>query len=227
SDIGLYGDPEWVNKPKAIPRAATEIPRPAPPAPIFDDFENTPVGEQPLMARISGEEADKGASIRVTDETASTGKHSLKFTDAPGLAQVWQPHMYYLPDFRRGLIHCAFDVRIEPGAIFWHEWRDRANPYHAGPSVRIEANGELRAGGQTLLTVPHGQWLHMDIDCGLGKEAGETYQLAVTLPNGEEHVFEVPLANAEFRRLQWLGFISLAEKTTAFYIDNVQLLPIT
>jgi hypothetical protein len=203
------------------------IPRPPPPTPIFDDFEGTPVGERPAIDRISGEDLAKGASIRVTDETACTGRHSLRFTDAPGLEQVWQPHAYYTPDFRTGVLHFAVDVRVEPGAIFWCEWRDAASPYHVGPSVRIEADGSLTANGQALLTVPLGQWIHVCIDCGLGKASIGSYCLAVTLPDGSEHVFrDLPVGSPAFRRLQWLGFISLANDKAVFYIDNVQLEPV-
>jgi parallel beta-helix repeat protein len=225
-EIGLYGDPAWVSKPKAVQRPVMDIPRPPGPKPIFDDFESTPVGEQPKVDRLSGEDADKGASIRVTDETAATGKQSVKFTDAPGLAQVWQPHMYYLPSFSRGVMHFAVDVRLEPGAIVWIEWRDSANPYRVGPSVRINEDGALVAAGRTLLTVPLSRWVHLDIDCGLGKDSTGTYRLSITLPEGAERTFDdLPFGSPDFKRLQWLGFISLANDKAVFYIDNVQLNP--
>jgi len=226
-EIGLYGDAAWVNRAKAVERPEMVIPRPPPPKPILEDFEDTAVGELPQVDRISGEDAAKGASIRVTDETAATGKHSLKFTDAPGLDQVWQPHMYYLPNFRTGVLHFAVDVRVEPGAVFWCEWRDSASPYRVGPSLRIEESGTLVANGKALLTVPHSQWLHLCLDCGLGKDSTGTYRLAVTLPDGQEQVFDdLTLGSPDFKRLQWLGFISLATDKAVFYIDDVQLTPI-
>ena len=225
--IGLYGDPAWIGKAKAVQRPEMPLPRPPAPQPIFEDFETTPVGEQPRLDRISGEDPDKGASIRVTDETAATGTRCARITDAPGLDQVWQPHMYYTPNFARGKMHFAADLRLEPGAILWIEWRDAASPYHAGPSVRIEADGAVVAAGKTLLTVPLSEWLHLDIDCGLGKDSTGTYRLSVTLPDGTEEVFEdVPLASPEFRRLQWLGFVSLADGESALYLDNIELMPV-
>ncbi|MBM4050924.1 MAG: right-handed parallel beta-helix repeat-containing protein, partial [Planctomycetes bacterium] len=103
STAGLYGEPEWVNAPKQIVRKPDDVPpaRPRPqPQPISDDFESTAVGDPPKLATVSGE--DKGASIRVTDEMAASGQRSLKFTDAPGLAHDWQPHLVYRPLFKRG-----------------------------------------------------------------------------------------------------------------------------
>ncbi|MBM3500564.1 MAG: right-handed parallel beta-helix repeat-containing protein [Armatimonadetes bacterium] len=226
-EIGLYGDPGWVSKPKLVQRPEMVLPRPPGPRPISEDFETTPVGEQPRIDRVSGEELDKGATIRVTDETAATGTRCVKVTDAPGLPQVWQPHMYYTPNFARGMMHFAVDARVEPGAILWIEWRDSANPYHVGPSVRINGDGALLAGGQTLSTVPLSEWLHLDIDCGLGKDSTGAYRLSVTLPDGTEHVFDdLPLGSPEFKRLQWLGFISLATENAVFYLDNIELVPV-
>jgi len=226
-ETGLYGDPAWGRKAKNVQRPEMVIPRPPGPKPILDDFEGTPVGEPPKVDRVSGEDPEKGASIRVTDETAATGKRSVKFTDAPGLPQVWQPHMYYTPNFGTGVMHFAVDVRVEPGAILWIEWRDSASPYRVGPSVRVESTGALVANGKTLLTVPHSQWLHLCIDCGLGKHSTGTYRLAITLPDGAEQVFnDLPLGSPEFKRLQWLGFISLATDRAVLYIDDVQLTPV-
>ncbi len=223
AQIGLYGDEAWTAKPAAVVRPEIEIPRPPPPGPIVDDFEDTAVGEQPKVDRLSGEDADKDASIRVTDATCASGTRSLKFTDAQGLAQIWQPHMYYTPNWRMGVMHMSFDVRVETGAKFWHEWRDTSSPYRPGPSVKIEGE-ELKAGGQTLATIPVGEWIHIDITCALGSRATGTYTLAITLPDGTETQWDdLPCANPQFKQLRWLGFISLADEATAFYIDNVQL----
>jgi hypothetical protein len=35
----------------------------------------------------------------------------------------------------------------------------------------------------------------------------------------------VPCASPKFRRLHWLGFVSLAEEKTTFYVDNIRLAP--
>jgi hypothetical protein len=93
--------------------------------------------------------------------------------------------------------------------------------------VRINQDGALVANGKTLLTVPHSQWVHLCIDCGLGKDSTGTYRLAITLPDGSEEVFDdMPLGSPDFKRLQWLGFISLANDRSVFYVDDVQLTPV-
>jgi len=208
---------------KCPPRPFTLPPRPKP-EPIADDFESTPVGPPPEADYVAPPQ--KGASIAITDETAASGKRSVKFTDAPGLDYIWRPHMFYRPCYSTGTLRLKFDVRVAPGAIFWCEWRDGSTPYKVGPSFRIEADGRLTAGGRELARLPHDQWLHFEVTCPLGKTAG-TYDLAVSIPNEETRRFQkLPLGNPRFRKLRWLGFISLADANTVFYLDNLDLRPV-
>ncbi|MEI6501042.1 MAG: right-handed parallel beta-helix repeat-containing protein, partial [Armatimonadota bacterium] len=164
------------------------------------------------------------ASIRVSDEAAATGKHSLKFTDAPGLKFDWQPHLVYNPNLKSGVIHFGFSTRLEQGAILWHEWRDNANPYRVGPSLRVTAAGEVIACGKTLLTLQRGQWVRFEITCGLGKQSTGTWDLIVTLPGGQPRLFAaLPLGNKAFKSLNWLGFVSQATDKTVFYLDDLKM----
>jgi len=137
SKAGLYGEREWVRLPNTIVRKPFTPPPPKPrfPETLDDGFETTPVAEQAAWATASGEEG--GASIRVSDEAAASGQRSLKFTDAPGLKHDWQPHLVYAPRYHRGVARLSFDVRLEPGASFVHEWRDASQPYLIGPSIAI------------------------------------------------------------------------------------------
>jgi len=226
SQVGLYGNPEWVALPKAIEREPYTPPPPKPryPAAIDDGFEQTAVGERAQWAVTSGEDAAKGSSIRVTDEQAASGKRSLKFTDAKDLPREWQPHLYYTPRYRKGTVRVSYDVRLEPGADLVQEWRDASNPYQVGPSIRITTDGKLVASGKELMTVPHGQWLHLAFETKLGKEATGTYDLTVTVPGQEPKRFEkLPVGKPTWRQFRWLGFISMATDTAVIYLDNVRI----
>jgi hypothetical protein len=113
---------------------------------------------------------------------------------------------------------------MEPGAILLHEWRDSRNPYRVGPSIGINANGELTSGGKTLLQVPHSQWVRFQIECALGKEANGAFVLTVTLPGKDPQRFEnLPCGASTFRTLDWLGFVSNATESTIFYLDDLKL----
>lgn len=225
SQIGLTGDPEWVNLPKKATFAPTVLP-PAPPpfVAIDDDFEKKDAGDPPDLAVLH--EEGQGDAIRVTDEVAASGRKSLKVADAPGLKHIFNPHFYYQPRYRGGRAVLSFDVRLEPGAIFAHEWRDTSQPYRVGPSLRIDPDGQLQASGKPLVNVPVGQWIHIELTCNLGTGANGTYRLVVTKPDQQPKTFaSLPCGSAEFKRLEWLGFVSLASDETAFYLDNIELPP--
>ncbi|MHB8996864.1 MAG: right-handed parallel beta-helix repeat-containing protein [Armatimonadota bacterium] len=220
STAGLYGDKAWVNKPTTLTHREAKFPPPPGPKLVNDDFELTPVGEMPEGR--ANEEGD--ATIRATDETAATGKHSLKFTDAPNLAHNWQPHLVYNPNLKDGLIRFAFSARLEEGAILWQEWRDNTNPYKVGPSLRIDAKGDLTAGGQTLMHLDRSQWVRFEITCGVGKRSTGTWDLTVTAPNAQPQSFKtLPFGHKAFRTLNWLGFVSEATEKTVFYLDDLKM----
>ena len=225
--IGLYGEREWVNKPRQVKRAEFALPTTAVPATtgIEEDFEHTPVGAKPKQAQISGE--DGGASCRVTNKTAASGKQSLKFTDAPDLAQVYHPHLFYQPRLTRGKVRVSLDLRVEPGAIVWAECRDAGRPYRIGPSIKVDGNGQMTTGKKPLLSVPQGKWFHVEMTFNLGKDANGAYDLAVTQPGQKPQTFPgLPFGHKEFDRLQWFGFMSMANAKAVYYLDNLKIAPV-
>ena len=220
TEAGLYGDPEWVERPRAIPRPAFAPPPVPEPRKIADGFEETPV-DQVARGAHSNEEGE--GRIRVSADMAATGAQSLKFTDAPGLKTTFNPHLYYTPNLRHGAAHAEFSIRLAPGAVFYHEWRDSQNPYQTGPSLWFR-DGKLVAGGNELLDIAPDTWVKVAIACPLGAAANGAYNATVTLPDGSVHPFE-GLANgsAGFRRLDWFGFVSNATESIAVYLDDVKV----
>lgn len=226
SQAGLYGDPAWTRIPGTYVFAPVEFAPPAPPAPplvLDDDFEGTPVGGKPSRVGqfcIEG----KGDAIAVTDETAASGRHSLKVTDAPGLAHDYDPHFAYTPNHTGGTSRCAFHLRVEDGVRMYHEWRSwDIQPYRVGPSVWVEG-GRLCVGGQALLELPVSTWLHLEITAKVGKEADGTWTLVVTLPGQEPRRFAgLKTGSPDFHNLTWVGWSSMATDKRVFYLDRIQL----
>jgi len=163
----------------------------------------------------------------VTAETAATGKHSLKFTDAPGLAQTYHPHFYYQLRPLRRKVRVSLDLRVEPGAIAWMECRDASKPYRVGPSIRVDGNGQMTAGKKPLLTVPQSKWCHIEMTFNLGKDATGAYDMAVTLPGQKPQTYTaLPFGNKQFDCLQWFGFMSMANARVVYFIDNLKIAPV-
>ncbi|MDQ3814223.1 MAG: right-handed parallel beta-helix repeat-containing protein, partial [Armatimonadota bacterium] len=208
---------------RTMPRAFPPPPPPPPPQPIVDDFETTTVGQKAQDA-TTFEENDQ-ATVRVTEEVAASGKRSLKFVDVPGQKFNYNPHLYYSPKFTAGVILGRFDLRLEPGAVFYHEWRDNASPYQVGPSIRINADGTLFASKQKLAQLPRSQWINIEIVCGLGEQAQGKYHLTVRPLGGAPQVFPDLPCSRDFKALHWFGFVSDGTDQAVFYIDNVELKP--
>jgi hypothetical protein len=224
SQIGLYGDPEWVRTPQRIERRVyVPPPRPVPqPTPVQDDFEEALAGMTPEDPTVSVESA---GTILVTDELAAQGKQCLKFVDAPGQSFRFNPHLWYSPHLAAGQVRGSFDVRIEPGAIGHFEWRQYdGGSYRIGPSLRIEGDGTLLSGGRHIGTIPLSQWLHIDITCRLGDRAEGHWTLRYGPLGGTLSQLELP-CDPDFRRLDWVGFIADAAIAAVFYVDNLQIVP--
>ena len=220
---GVYGAPEWMNKAREVRYPPYEHTPPGPPRTFSDDFEDTPVGDQPSRAHVDVEK--KGDSLAVTDETAAGGKHSLKVTDAPGLQYAFNPHFFYSPRIGRGIATLSFDIRMEEGASMYCEWRQYPGKpyYYVGPVIAI-SNGTLSAAGNPAMSVPLGKWFHVEIAAGHGDRADGTWQLAVTLPGAEPRRFPgLKCGSPEAKRTTWLGFVSDADRKAVYYLDNIEL----
>jgi hypothetical protein len=201
SQIGVQGPSEWVNLPKGAVFSPMTFLAPPEPNRIDDDFESIDEGQPPTTAFAHRD--GRGDSIRVSSQTAATGRHSLKFTDAPELAYVFDPFLSYSPNVVTGRATLGFDLRWEQDAIVGHEWRDAALPYRVGPSVRVEADGKLMAGDKHLADFPSQQWVHLEIACTAGKDGDGLYELRVTIPGQQPLMFtKLPCGSADFRRLQ-------------------------
>ncbi|MDQ3813243.1 MAG: right-handed parallel beta-helix repeat-containing protein [Armatimonadota bacterium] len=192
-------------------------------AAIGEDFEDVQVGEFPASIYSTGE--GQGASVRVTDETAASGRRSLKFIDAPNLPKPHFPYVWLVPQLDSGRAKISFALRYEPGASVTIEGRDTAgNAHKPGPFLNITAGGVLVVAKQSLLHLPPGQWCRFELTCSLGAQSQGTYDLTVTLPGQPPQRFaQRPYMNPEFRRLDSLMILSTANQAAVFYVDDVKV----
>ena len=222
---GVYGDAAWLHLAQGYaypPLVRAPDPPPAPPVTFHQDFEALPVGTACPDAQTNGEGG--GASIRVTDEAAASGHRSLKFTDAAGLTNSYDPHLVFNVNHTAGVTTLDFALRAEPGAEIVHEWRDwRSQPYKTGPEFTIKG-GRLLIGGHPMMDIPSGVWVRYHVRAAIGKGRAGKWDLLVTLPGQPPRRFDgLANINPDFDALTWIGFISNATEKTVFYLDDVDL----
>lgn len=224
--IGLYGDEAWTSLPGSYEMGAllaTETSHGM--MMIKDDFDDAQPGQKPAYAAVV-EVADAGAYLEISDERSLSPPHSVKFVDAPDQI-YYMPHMYYSPKLGGDIrLRMTFDLYLEPGAMLWTEWRTTAAIEKVGPCIYIEADGSLllneRAATGTVL--PAEEWLHFEIEDGLGAFADALWYLKISNQAGEVLYEGIDLpCGAEFDRLKWLGFVSNGLVAAEMYLDNVEL----
>jgi len=217
-------------KPGARTRAtASDRAFPAPPPPpapvrISESFEGVAVGDMTPLAVTTEEGA---ARVRVTGEQASSGRRSLRFTDAPAREREWVPALSYDPSFSSGLAEVRFALRVEPGAEISHQWRDATAPYRVGPSLAVRADGRLEAGGRTIARLPPSTWVRFRILCGLGDRADGRWNLEIQIARAGRSGWGPPRrvrglrADPGFDSLRWLGFSAPSAGPAVFYLDDL------
>ncbi|MGD9494794.1 MAG: right-handed parallel beta-helix repeat-containing protein [Armatimonadota bacterium] len=227
-EIGLYGAPEWTSLPDQHPPQPLTANETAPLRMLLvvDDFEDTPVGAKPVYAALV-EAPEEGAVITVSDERASSGAHSLKFVDTAEAPIYYHPHMYYSPrlvDDTR--VRMTFDLYREPGAMLWTEWRNTPSYAKLGPCIYIDADGHLlfQERRPSEVYLPDSQWLHFEIEAGLGALADATWSLRITDAAGAVLFEDAALpCDPEFKQIQWLGFVSNGMAPAVMYLDNIAM----
>ncbi|MBI5833501.1 MAG: right-handed parallel beta-helix repeat-containing protein [Armatimonadetes bacterium] len=222
---GLYGDPAWVAKPRAVAFAPTVMPTTKVtdgPQPVIEDFESTAVGQAPPRLVVSlGKEP--GGSVQVSDQQPAVGRHCLRFADAKALEHTWEPHAFWQPRLRKGTARLTFHWWVGPGSEPWTEWRSAGQPFKTGPSIRIGADRQLVANGKALVKVPEQTWLKLTITCPLGKAAHGHYGLTLAVGEAAATDLGEQTCDPAFDNLGWLGFVALADATGEFRIDDVRL----
>lgn len=221
SKAGVRGDGPW--------RAEADAPLPdSPPAPsppplsVSEGFEGDAPGEPgytPASATLS--HGGRPELSAVTEETAASGRRALKLADAAGLANGFDPHFYFSPRYGEGLATCSFAIRADPGAVFYHEWRDGSSPYRVGPSLWFR-DGKLFVADRAVADVPAGKWLRVRVSTRLGVDR-PTWDLAVEIPGADPvKLTGLPVAPG-LKTVDWVGFVSPAERPTAVYLDDLEL----
>lgn len=229
SGVGLYKSPERRTWPRPEIRVVRDVmdyhpvPEAKPSQPLLRTYEDYALNETERQAHV-GEEGEL-ATVRVTEETAASGRHSLRVAEKPGVQRSFVPYITYPLEMESGILRAGFDLRWEPGALFVYEWRDDPYHYNLGPRLETDAQGNVSANGQALLRLPAGQWMRFDLTCGLGPQNTGRYELIIKpSAGGPEQKFHITHSE-KFTTLNCVVIMSLTQGESVFYLDNVTFQP--
>jgi hypothetical protein len=73
------------------------------------------------------------------------------------------------------------------------------------------------------MDLPPNQWAEFEISAGLGPQSTGFWDLKVTPASGPTRTFRFPLRSANWKSLNWLGFVADDNKRVAFFLDDLEL----
>lgn len=196
----------------------------------FDiDCEDIPLGLSPREFSKNG--FSEGANFAVTDEDAATGKRCLKATDKAGLGKSFYPYIATAKKRQEGGVRFSFDLKLRKdnptrGVVTVRDYataRTLGREFIGAFSLEFAADGQLKASGQPLGSMPVGEWTHFDLRVQAGANAARTYQVDVTVPGAEKRSYTLPIDSPDFHEFSWIGIIADDDRDGGFYLDNLSL----
>lgn len=185
---------------------------------ISEDFEDESyIGKKPKKVIVGGDTG--GASVCISDEAASHGIQSLKFTDVAGAAPYVQ-YDCYDPLVDDGFVLLSFDLLKSAGSTVRVECRDWASVL--GPNVYIDNANQLFINSSSVVNVPDNQWVKFIITFGAGSKANQKWNLRM-IASGET-IFELKDISSDLLKdVDTLAFKCSSSASGVFYLDNVAL----
>ncbi len=196
--------PGPVASPQALPAQTGADEAPA--LSLGFDLQTLPWGARPPGWRMLP--AQPAEALAVVHDPTAPGGRCLQVSDSARFRFPFEPYFHHPLNHGQGRSRVDFALRVDSSVQITHEWRDAAQPYRSGPSLRISAAGGVQAGGRRIAPAPAGRWLQVQVDSPLGG-APAPWQVRVTDDQGRVHDSgPLPPRSPGWQRLEWLGFIA-------------------
>ena len=184
----------------------------------FEEFKTGTTGEKTLgVFSVYGE-----SGVTVTDETAASGKRSLRLVDSPKYTMPWHPILTARIGAYQGSVRIRWSFRTDEKAHPHFECRDyrqeAAHSFAVGPQLSFAA-GHIEAGGRKIVDVPVDAWVGVEVVLHVtGPKAG-TWSCKVTPQGGDPVTVDGLKVQRGFRTLDWIGFMSNG-KEGVWHLDD-------
>ena len=182
---------------------------------VDEDFES--VGTGMAFPGWSVLQPDGTNTVRVTDEVAATGRHSLEVIDDK---KDWRPHVYRTVVRKKGMCTLSFALRVEKGG----EPRVCLRGDQEGLVLQVKRDGTFAASGKPLMRLKYGKWYRIEacFELGPGRKR-HSYSVSVSAPDGASSRFGgIPLP-ADWRSFHWIGIHSCGS-SGRYYLDDFKII---
>jgi hypothetical protein len=191
--------------------------------PVDEPFDGLPVGSKPAKADVL---APLPSSLAVSADRGFQSPQSLKFVDAPGLANDWIPRVYWPLDFSSGTATISFQLWLDgqqPPALYIdpRQYRGANGEYYSGPMLNIATDGTM-SGGSKPVKLPHDTWIALSLAVPLGQPKPVT-TMTIRIEGQPDQTVAVPAKSPTFQRLDRLVISSLTKTASVFYLDGVKV----
>ena len=205
-----------------IPAVNADLPAPitAPPIGFEAEIATTPIGGQPFS--LTYRTGNNPAAIAIAAAADAPSGRCLKFTDSSTMPNSWDPHAWAVLNHITGISTVEFTIKIDANTDFLHEWRDsKQPPYLTGPALRIRPSG-IDVANQRVASAPVGQWISLKLTAPLDTGTGK-WTLDTKVGNGSyARVGEFANRDANWKRLNWIGFVSAARVASSYCIGSIK-----
>lgn len=163
--------------------------------------------------------------VRLSQAAARHGRRGLEIRDAKGLDYVFQPMVSLGTRILDGKVCLLLSLKGDARTDFKILLRDfdGGGRYHDGPFVDFRAGGVF-CGSRKLAAVQPGVWHELELAFELDGNSAPVYSCRVTAAGGETtEIAGLTCRDPQFRRLTWIGLLSMAQDDSVCLIDDIKL----
>jgi len=167
--------------------------------------------------------------LRVTNETAASGRYSLRYADGPEAPQPfypdieWRFRQFGAAGYSGGRLE--FDVRVSKDAVVCAELRASSSGVRTGPSVTIGPAGRVMVPGREAGSLPVGEWCHVVVDYRFATaDEPATWALSATGPGADLAAADLAAPSPDYSRTDWFVLYGAGTQPGEFTVDNLKLL---
>ena len=233
-NAGVRGDSAW----KQLAAALADVPDPKPPVvpPRYEGMRKCATGFEAVGVGGSIPSVFEcwggcGGQVKVTDRVVRHGRRAVEVTDRKGLKPAFQPLILsrIRPYVTNGTCRVRFSLRLDGRSRVMIESRDlfptamSRSSYVEGCQIHF-GEGRVVAGGKPVMELKPDVWCDCELVFRFAPGRRPSVDLRLTDESGRTvEKKDLPLANPAFGKLSWIGFFTLSDEDSKWWLDDFSI----